>query len=44
MYNNYYTASADADGLPRVCDLNEFSIATCFFCLAGLAVYEWVAA
>ena len=26
-----------AAGLPRVCKLNEFSIATFFFCLAGLA-------
>ena len=28
---NYYTASAAAAGLSRVCNLNEFSIATCFF-------------
>ena len=33
--NNYYPASAA--GHPQVCNLNEFSVATRFFCLAGLA-------
>ena len=31
---NYYTTSAA--GPPQVCNLNDFSRATCFFCLAGL--------
>ena len=37
LENIYYIALADAPGLPRVCNLHESSIATCFFCLAGLA-------
>ena len=34
---NFYTPSAAAAGPPQVCNLNDFSRATCFFCLAGLA-------
>ena len=34
--NNYYTALTAAAGPPQVCDLNDLSRATCFFCLAGL--------
>ena len=35
--NNYYTALTAAAGLPLVCNLNDFSRATYFLCLAGLA-------
>ena len=37
-YNSFYTVCVAAARPPRVCNLNEFSRATCFIFLAGLAV------